>query len=320
LKLLSILALLALTGGDDNDPPKQPDLRIKPATTVRGMHVTIGDLCEITPVNAETLRISQLRFGPAPINGFSRAVSRTDLIQSLAGHGVQLKTVKISGGNEVIVQGVSVEVPQQDVLDAATAALEALLAVEGGDVELTAPLRIRHFKAPPGRVSQDLSARVRGNRTALTSAVVDVEVLVDGEVFKKIPLRYKLQRFQNVLKTTGPVRKDEAIGPQNITVVREPMTQATNMFLNDMKQVAGMCAKRDLRANQLLTLGDTAPPALIRRGEVVTVVLTHGRVKVTAKAIANEDAPLGGRIQMTNRNSRTQLTGVVYGRGLVVVN
>ena len=49
-------------------------------------------------------------------------------------------------------------------------------------------------------------------------------------------------------------------------------------------------------------------------------MLTRGRVKVTAKAIANEDAPIEGRIRLTNMNSRTQLTGVVHGPGLVVVN
>ena len=320
MKLLSILALGALCGGGEGDPTKRADLRIKPATTVRGMHVTIGDLCEITPTNAQTLAISQLRFGPAPTNGFSRAVTRSDLIQSLAGHGVQLQNVKVSGGAEVIVQGVSVDVPQQDMLDAATAALQALIAVEGGDVELTQPVRVRHLKAPPGRVSQDLRARVRGNRTAITSAVVDVEVLVDGEVFKTIPLRDRLQRFQQVLKTTGAVAKDQPVGPGNVVVSREPMNQATGMFLGRIDQVNGMCAKRDLRPNQLLTLGDVAPPAVVRRGDIVTVVLTRGRVKVTAKAIANEDAPIAGRLRMTNMNSRTQLTGVVYGPGLVVVN
>ncbi|MGC6486675.1 MAG: flagellar basal body P-ring formation chaperone FlgA [Planctomycetota bacterium] len=321
MKLLTILTLCALggAGGGEDDPPRQPDLRIKPATTVRGMHVTIGDLCEITPTNAQTLAISQLRFGPAPVNGFSRAVSRADLIQSLAGHGVQLKTVKISGGSEVIVQGVCVDVPQQDMLDAATAALQALIAVEGGDVELTQPPRVRHLKAPPGRYSQDVRARVRGNRTAITSAVVDVEVLVDGEVFKTVPLRYRLQRFQQVLKTTSAVAKDQSIDASNVTVSREPMNQATGMFLGRIDQVTGMCAKRDLRPNQLLTLGDVAPPAVVHRGDVVTVVLTRGRVKVTAKAIATEDAPLAGRVRMTNMNSRTQLTGVVYGPGLVVV-
>ena len=319
MKLISILTLCALAGAE-HDPPTKPDLRVKPATTVRGLHVTVGDLCEITPTNAQTLSISQLRFGPAPMNGFSRAVTRADLIQSLVANGVQLQTVTVSGSDEVLVQGVAIDVPQQDMLDAATTSLQALLTVEGGDVEIEEPRRVRYVKAPPGRVSQDLRARVRGNKSNLTSAVVDVEIIVDGEVFKTVPLRYKLQRFQQVLKTTGTVAKDQPLGPENITLSREPMAQATGMFLGDMDQVAGMCARRNLRANQRLTLGDIAPPALIHRGDIVTVVLTRGRVKVTAKAIADEDAPLAGRIRLTNMSSRTQLTGTVYGPGLVLIN
>ena len=319
MKLISILTLCALAGAE-HDPPTKPDLRVKPATTVRGLHVTVGDLCEITPTNAQTLSISQLRFGPAPMNGFSRAVTRADLIQSLVANGVQLQTVTVSGSDEVLVQGVAIDVPQQDMLDAATTSLQALLTVEGGDVEIEEPRRVRYVKAPPGRVSQDLRARVRGNKSNLTSAVVDVEIIVDGEIFKTVPLRYKLQRFQQVLKTTGTVAKDQPLGPENITLSREPMAQATGMFLGDMDQVAGMCARRNLRANQRLTLGDIAPPALIHRGDIVTVVLTRGRVKVTAKAIADEDAPLAGRIRLTNMSSRTQLTGTVYGPGLVLIN
>lgn len=319
MKLISILTLCALAGAE-HDPPTKPDLRVKPATTVRGLHVTVGDLCEITPTNAQTLSISQLRFGPAPMNGFSRAVTRADLIQSLVANGVQLQTVTVSGSDEVLVQGVAIDVPQQDMLDAATTSLQALLTVEGGDVEIEEPRRVRYVKAPPGRVSQDLRARVRGNKSNLTSAVVDVEIIVDGEVFKTVPLRYKLQRFQQVLKTTGTVAKDQPLGPENITLSREPMAQATGMFLGDMDQVAGMCARRNLRANQRLTLGDIAPPALVHRGDIVTVVLTRGRVKVTAKAIADEDAPLAGRIRLTNMSSRTQLTGTVYGPGLVLIN
>ena len=319
MKLTSILTLYALAGAE-HDPPTKPDLRVKPATTVRGLHVTVGDLCEITPTNAQTLSISQLRFGPAPMNGFSRAITRADLIQSLVANGIQLETVTVSGSDEVLVQGVAIDVPQQDMLDAATTSLQALLTVEGGDVEIEEPRRVRNVKAPPGRVSQDLRARVRGNKSNLTSAVVNIEIVVDGEVFKTVPLRYKLQRFQQVLKTTGTVAKDQPLGPENIVLSREPMAQATGMFLGAMEQVAGMCARRNLRANQRITLGDIAPPALIHRGDIVTVVLTRGRVKVTAKAIADEDAPLAGRIRLTNMSSRTQLMGTVYGPGLVLIN
>jgi len=319
MKLLTIFAL-CLFGGVDHDPPAQPDLRIKPATTVRGLHVTIGDLCEITPMNDETFALSQIRFGPTPLNGYSRAVTRRDVIQALSAAGVALKSVKLSGGDEVLVQGVTVDVPKQDMLDAATAALQAQLNLEGGDVEVEPPVSVRRVQAPPGRVSQDLRARVRGVKTDLASTIVDVEILVDGEVFKKVPLRYKLQRFQRMLKTVGTIRKDEPLGPDNVVLVREPMSQVSNLYLTRMSQVMGMTASKTLRSNQLLAIGDVAPPAIIRKGDIVEVIMSRGRVKVTTRAIANEDAPLEGRIRLTNLKSRAPIVGVVHGPGIVVVN
>jgi flagellar basal body P-ring formation protein FlgA len=318
MKLLTILTMIAAFGGE-GDPPTKPELRLKPAASIRGLHVTIGDLCEISPLNAETVAISGIRFGPAPNNGYSRAVTRRDVIRALAGAGVQLATVNLTGGNEISVQGLATEIQQQDMLDAATSSLQAQLSTEGGDVEFTAPIRIRRIKAPPGRVSQDIRARVRDTKTGPTSAIVDIEIIVDGEVFKKIPIRYKLQRFHHILKTVGTIRKDTPLGPQNVELVREPMAQSSGLYLQRISQISGMNASRNLRSKQPITLGDMSPPAIIRRGDVVTVVLTRGRVKVTARAIANHDAPLEGRIQLTNMTSRSQLTGQVHGPGLVVV-
>ena len=149
--------------------------------------------------------------------------------------------------------------------------------------------------------------------------MVDVEVLVDGEAFKKVPLTFKLQRFQKVLKTVGTIPAGTPLGPENLALVREPMAQASGLYLDRIDQVAGMNAARNLQAGRMLTLGDLEPPAVIRKGDVVMVVLTRGRVKVTARAMANHDAPLDGRITLTNMNSRSTITGVVHGPGLVVV-
>ena len=320
MKSLALLMLFAAVGGGGgDDDPKKPELRVKSAVSVRGLDVKIGDLCRITPTNAQTLAISQLRFGRAPVGGYGRTVSRTDIVQALAAGGVQLSTISLTGNDEVVVQAITTDVPKQDMLDSATAALEALLAVEGGDVEFEAPIRMRQIKAPPGRVSQDLRARVRNARTNPTSAVVDVEVIVDGEVFKRVPVTFRLQRFQQVLKTVSAIRRGGTLTAANVALVREPMAQVNGMFLNRVDQIAGMNAARNLSAGRHLTLGDIEPPAVIHRGDIVTVVLTQGRVKVTAKAIANHDAPLEGRITLTNTNSRTTLTGVVHAPGLVVV-
>ncbi len=239
-------------------------------------------------------------------------------MQSLASAGVDLASVKLEGADEVVVQAIHVDVPGHEMLEAATNALQAQLATEGGDVEFEAPQRLRSIQAPPGRTSQELKARVRGTQTGPTSAVVDIEVMVDGEFCKKVPITFQLKRFRSVLKTVGAIRAGAPLGPENLEIVREQVA-ASGLVLDRLEQIEGSIAARNLQGNQRLTLGDIAPPSVVRKGDVVTVVLTRGRVKVTAKAMANHDAPLNGRLTLTNLQSRSTLTGIVHGPGLVVV-
>jgi flagella basal body P-ring formation protein FlgA len=309
--------VVAIGGGGEKGKPLT-SVKLKATVAVRGVDITIGELCEL-PADAAGVALAPIKFGAAPVNGYARTISRTEIVQSLAGAGIDITTVKVEGADEVVVQAVTVEVPGQELVDAATTALQAQLAVEGGDVEYEMQGRLRQIQAPPGRRSQELRARVRGTRTGPNSAVVDVEVLVDGEPCKRVPVTFKLQRYQQILKTTGTVRAGTALGADVLALTREPMDQATGLYLDRMDQVDGMIAARNLQPNQRLTLGDVCPPAVVHRGDVVTVVLTRGRVKVTAKAMANHDAPLAGRITLTNLQSRGTLTGIVHGPGLVVV-
>jgi flagella basal body P-ring formation protein FlgA len=315
--LLAWTCVAVLGGGDEKGRP-QTSVRLKPTAAVRGLDVTIGELCEVS-ADAAGLALAGVRFGQAPVHGYARTVSRTEIVQALAGAGVDMTAVKVEGADEVLLQAIVVDVPGAELIEAATAALQALLAVEGGDVEVEPPARVRQVQAPPGRRSQELKARVRGARTGPAAAVVEVEVLVDGESCKTVPLTFKLQRYQQVLKTTGTVRAGTPLGGDVLALAREPLDQAAGLFLDRLEQVEGMIAARDLQPNRRVTLADVAPPAVVRRGDVVTVVLTRGRVKVTAKAVANHDAPLAGRVSLTNAQSRAQLTGIVHGPGLVVV-
>lgn len=320
MKFLATILLTGLAfGGGDEGVPAQLELRLRPAVAARGLDVTIGELCEVLPNGPDALAVAQIKFGPAPGSGYTRTILRTEIVQSLAAAGRNVALVKLTGADEVVVQAIAVEVPASELLDAATAALQALLAIEGGDVEFEAPTRLRQVQAPPGRQSQDLRCRVRGNRTGPTSAVVDVEVLVDGEAHRRVPVQFKLQRFHAVLKTAGTIRAGTPLGAENLVLAREPIAQVTGLYLDAFPQVEGLIAARNLQPNQRLTLADAAPPALVHKGEVCTVVLTRGRVKITAKAIANHDAPLAGRITLTNTQSRGTLTGVVTAPGLVVV-
>lgn len=316
--ITTTLFCLCLFGGGEDDKDKL-EVRVKPSTTVRSLDVTISEMCEIRPECAAGVSLGQIRFGPAPSNGHSRTVTRAEIVQAIAASGRDVGLLQFEGAAEIVVQPVLAEVPRQDLLDAATASLQAVLAVEGGDVEYQVPTQLRTLQAPPGRRTQELVARLRGEHTGPNGATIDVEVIVDGTPYRKVPVTFTLVRYQQLVKTTGSIRAGTPLGPDNLTVSREPMAQATGLFLSSIDQVAGLIASRNLQQGQRLMLGDTALPAVVHKGDIVTVVLTQGRVKVTARAMANHDAPLGGRITLTNISSRSQLTGMVTAPGLVVV-
>ncbi|MCR9244287.1 MAG: flagellar basal body P-ring formation chaperone FlgA [bacterium] len=307
-------------GGDDKNKKKATlDVRVRVGATARGTDVTVAELCEITPITRDSLELGKLVFSPAPIGGRARTVTRTEIVQTIAAAGHDVSRYTFSGPTEIVVQPVLLEVPHDEMLEVATATLQALLAVEGGDVEIETPSRLRRVQTPPGRNDRRLEARVRGGRTGPTSAVVDINVIIDGKPGKRIPVQFKLQRYHMLLKTAGVIRKGTLLGPQNLRISREPIAQSTGLYLTQFDEVHGMIAARNLQANSRITLGDTAPPAVVRKGEIVTIVLTQGRVKVTAKAIANHDAPMAGRITLTNMRSRGTLSGVVAAPGLVVI-
>lgn len=311
-------------GGDDPVTKQRPthklEVRIKPTASVRGLDIRIGDFCEILPSGREALELGKVEFGRSPTQGHARTIGRTELIQAIAGAGHDLSTLKFEGATESSVQAIVVDVPSSEVLESARTALQALLVVEGGDIEIEAPKNLRAVQAPPGRRSQEIVARVRGGKTGPTSAIVDIEIEVDGEAWKRVPVTFKLTRFQHVLRTVGPVRAGSELGPQNLELVRQPVAQQTNLLLNDFAQVDGLVAAHDLKADRLVMLADTAPPAAVHKGEIVTVVIDSGRVKVTARAMANHDAPIAGRITLTNVTSKKQLVGVVAAPGLVVLH
>lgn len=310
-----------MAGSCAGDPPapQQYQLALKAHTKARGLNIQISELCDITPVDADSLAIGKLRFGPAPAPGFPRTVTRTQLLHALVAAGHAPDSFQFRGAAEATVLSVAVDIASQRLIDEASHCLQAILNHEGGDVESAVVGRVRAVQAPAGHLSQELRARIRGGKTNSASAVIDVEVLVDGEVAKTVPVQFKLTRFQMVLQTVGTIRAGDALGAHNLRISRQKTSNTPGLYLTNFNQVDGAVAKRNLQPNRLLMLNDTGPPAVIRRGETVEVVITRRRVRVVVKGIASKDAAIGERLVVTNRQSRSQITGIVAGPGMVIV-
>jgi flagella basal body P-ring formation protein FlgA len=312
---------LAPTIGGGEEPKKAAyELALKPNVLARGAFVTFGDLVEITPINVDSLALAQLRFGASPGPGFARPITRMEILQSLVAAGRAAGDFQFRGATETLLQTVVTDVSAAELTEAATTALQAVLALEqGSDVEFELAARAKAVPAPAGVRSRELRARVHGGALGQSSAVVDVDVLVDGEAFKQVPVTFKLTRYRQIVKATGAVRAGTVLGPDNLALSREKATGANTMYLTALERVQGLVAARNLANGQLLMLGDVKAPAVIHAGDAVTVVLTRGRVKLTMRAIANGDAAIGERLKLLNPQSRTLIDGIALAPGTAVI-
>jgi hypothetical protein len=129
--LLTALAVLLLAGnGDDKDKKPAYELVLKNTVLVRGADVRIADLCDVTPAGQDAFRIGQVVFAKAPASGYTRSINRSEILQALCAAGHPAGAFAIKGPAEVVVQGAFTEVSAQEMGDAATAALNAVLAAE----------------------------------------------------------------------------------------------------------------------------------------------------------------------------------------------
>jgi flagella basal body P-ring formation protein FlgA len=315
--LASILtcALLAAAG----DGPRI-EVHCRTEAAIRGTEILLADVAEVRVDDPELLaRLLAISFGPRPGFGYSRQLSRNDVLLRLAREGLALDELRVSGADDILVQPLFRTLDAQELLEAAEPVLRAVVQ-QGGhdDFEIEAAPRPKAMRFPPGRRSFELIPRAR-DRAQPASAIVDVGIRIDGEEAQTVPVAFRIRRYYQVLATTRAVRQGEPLGEHNLELRRIESAYGSAHWLTELDSVRGMVAARDLRAAQQLSIGAVVAPAVVARGDQVTLVVAGSRVKVATRAIAQGDGRVGEPILVTNLSSGTAVQATVAGPGVVVI-
>lgn len=84
-----------------------------------------------------------------------------------------------------------------------------------------------------------------------------------------------------------------------------------------VQDVAGMEARRTLRAGETLRTQDLRRPVLVNKGSVVTMMFEAPGIILTATGRAMSEGGMGETVTVQNPASYRQITGVVVGPGQV---
>jgi flagellar basal body P-ring formation protein FlgA len=155
-----------------------------------------------------------------------------------------------------------------------------------------------------------LTFEPRGGRVTAYVAADDGEpVRVTGRLRQMIELPVLLR----------PVSPGEMIAERDVGRITVAADRFLQGYIADAGDVIGKTPRRALRPNEPLRAGDLHVPLVVKRGEIVTLVLETPSLQLTAQGKAIEDGGQGATIRVANVKSGRVIEAVVTGPNTAVI-
>jgi flagella basal body P-ring formation protein FlgA len=174
-----------------------------------------------------------------------------------------------------------------------------LMAPAGGAAALSVDNLV--YDARTGRVSADVVA---------SADAADAEpVRVTGRVFRMIDMPVLAR----------PVAPGDTIAASDIDTISVRGDRLVQNYIAAEADLVGKTPRRPIPPGALVRANDVQVPVVIRKGELVTVVLQTPGMRLTAQAKALADGTQGGALRVANTRSGRVLEATVAGPGIVII-
>ncbi len=97
-------------------------------------------------------------------------------------------------------------------------------------------------------------------------------------------------------------------------------TWSTRVILRDATAIIGKELKRPMNEGEPFRFSDLKAPTLVKRGQVVTLLVSNGGLTIAASGRAMQDGSVGDFIKTQNVASRTIVEGIVGRDGTIKID
>ncbi|MBL8858730.1 MAG: flagellar basal body P-ring formation protein FlgA [Planctomycetes bacterium] len=293
-------------------------LTVPETAHVRGQELRVSSIVRIEGADAsEKARIESITLGYTPSPGFGRVITRDEIAAKVRALFPRT-TVSVIGAERCRV-AVETEVIRGEALRAS--ALKALReAIAGRDATVNDAGAIADVLVP--RADSKLELRAVPDLRALRSGsiAVPVQVWIDGAPYQTVQTTLSLDLYETVPVLLQDVRRGEALSASSVDMQRKKVDATLQGEPLIYASISGAVATRDLRLGTVVTDRDVQRAHLVKRGDIVQIMVKKGPVIARSTALAAQDGFLGDKIRVTTAGMKRELTAVITGRGNVEVD
>lgn len=162
--------------------------------------------------------------------------------------------------------------------------------------------------------------RLQGVSWQQATGRFDATLLVDrGSAVERVRLRGEADEAVDVAVLTRNLARGDMLKGEDVAVERRPKRLLGGQKPVAAEEITAQTARRALRAGQVLTAQDLAPPRHVERGGPVVIVYEVPGIVVTARGQALESGTKGDTVSVLNQQSKRVVQATVTGPGRVAI-
>lgn len=217
---------------------------------------------------------------------------------------------------QVNISRASQRVTTSQINQAFSRALAQRMDAKGADFELHSVNAGHDLVLPAGRLETKVHFLGK-TRKGLVPA--RLEFWVNGSLAAKRRVTGTVDLYAKVVVAKMGLARRQVLELEDVEVVRRRLNDINGAVASFPEEVVGLRTRVPVAMGEVLLLTRLERAPLIRRGDIVSMIYTAGRLKVIAKGRAEQTGYKGGNIKLINMASKREVYGKVLDSGTVLV-
>ena len=281
-------------------------IRVHDQVEVESDDVLFGQIASFEGNDLQLIQqLKQIVVGKAPSAGKTRQYEYRHFRKRLEQYRIDLAAVQLEVPPRVLISRSYVEIGIPKIKKIVTDYIRQNIPPDNGMVRIKAvhvPDRVMLSK---GRITYKVAAP--RSRPLMGNCSLAVDFSVNGHSQKRMWATAQIEVLKPVVVTRKPLGRYKPITEDDIMLQTLDLANLPSNVLTDPEAVLGKRTKRAIGAQAPLRADVIELPPLVKRGDMVTIIVESKGLKVTARGLVKKKGRLGERIPVVNVDSKKVL-------------
>jgi len=172
-----------------------------------------------------------------------------------------------------------------------------------GTLRLEFRARVSDVVAPMPKEKISYQIQNRGDNSFIGDATFAIGFYDDGVFLKEETVMVRMEVLTNVVVSSKTLMRDTKISDEDVHVIKKWFRRIPLNILTDVGDVVGKRLCASIRPNTVINREMLRDILIIKRGQLVRILLDTGLINITATGLSEEDGISGKMIRVKNTSS-----------------